>query len=92
MKIGNLEVSYQLPPVIIAEIGINHGGDLSVAKNMVHSAFTTGCRVIKHQTHFLEDEMTDEAKSIFPPNAEISIWEVIEKCALSPEEEIELKI
>ena len=91
MKIGNLEVSYQLPPVIIAEIGINHGGDLSVAKNMVHSAFTTGCRVIKHQTHFLEDEMTDEAKSIFPPNAEISIWEVIEKCALSPEEEIELK-
>ena len=35
--------------------------------------------------------MTDEAKSIYPPNADVSIWEVMERCALSPDDEAELK-
>ena len=35
--------------------------------------------------------MTDEAKEIFPPNDVRSIWEIMESCALSKEEEIELK-
>jgi N-acetylneuraminate synthase len=35
--------------------------------------------------------MTDEAKQIFPPNADVSIWEVMARCALSKEDEIELK-
>ncbi len=34
--------------------------------------------------------MTDEAKSIFPPNADVSIWEVMQKNTLSPDAEIEL--
>ena len=91
MKIANRIISYDTAPLIIAELGINHGGDLSVAKKMVDLASTSGCEIIKHQTHFLEDEMTHEAKEIFPPNANMSIWEVMEKCALSKEDEIELK-
>jgi N-acetylneuraminate synthase len=35
--------------------------------------------------------MTDEAKSIFPPNADVSIWDVMAQCALSQEDEAELK-
>ena len=46
--------------LVIAEIGINHGGDLEVAKEMVRAAFSTGCECVKHQTHFVHDEMTDE--------------------------------
>ena len=91
MRIANRIISYEEPPLIIAEIGINHGGELSVAKKMVDLAFASGCEVIKHQTHFIEDEMTAEAKNIFPPNADISIWDVMEKCALSKTEEISLK-
>ena len=91
MKIANRVISYETPPLIIAEIGINHGGELSIAKKMVDLAFSSGCEVIKHQTHFIEDEMTDEAKKIFPPNANISIWDVMAKCALSKSEEISLK-
>lgn len=91
MKIAGRTISYKDPPLIIAEIGINHGGNLFVAKNMVDLAFSSGCEIIKHQTHFLTDEMTSKAKEIFPPNANISIWEVIEKCALSKDDEIELK-
>ncbi|HAG25662.1 MAG TPA: polyhydroxyalkanoate biosynthesis repressor PhaR, partial [Rhodobacter sp.] len=74
MKIAHREIAPNLPPLVIAEIGINHGGDLAVAKEMVRLAHGAGCECIKHQTHFIEDEMTDEAKEIFPPNADVSIW------------------
>jgi sialic acid synthase SpsE len=91
MKIAHREISATAPPLVIAEIGINHGGSLDVAKQMVRAAHSAGCEMVKHQTHFVDDEMTDEAKQIFPPNADVSIWEVMARCALSPEHEIELK-
>ena len=91
MKIGERTVGPDHPPLVIAEIGINHGGSLDVAKEMVTLAARSGAECVKHQTHFVEDEMTEDAKQIFPPNANISIWEVMERSALSPNEEIALK-
>ena len=91
MRLGTREIGPNHPPLVIAEIGINHGGSLAVAKEMVRLAAASGCECVKHQTHILEDEMTDEAKQIFPPNADVSIWEVMARCALSKDDEIELK-
>ena len=91
MKIANRNIGLDHPPLVIAEIGINHGGDLLVAKEMVRLASASGCEMVKHQTHILEDEMTDEAKAIFPPNADVSIWDVMAGCALTLDEEAELK-
>ncbi len=91
MKIATRLIGPTQPPLVIAEIGINHGGSLDVAREMVRLAAGAGCEMIKHQTHFIEDEMTDEAKDIFPPNADQSIWHVMERCALSPDDEITLK-
>ena len=91
ISIGERKLGKDYPPLIIAEIGINHGGDLEVAKKMVLAAAQSGCECVKHQTHFVEDEMTDEAKSIFPPNADMSIWDVIDQCSLSRDDEIALK-
>lgn len=91
MRIKDRLIGPEYPPLVIAEIGINHGGCLDVAKNMVSLAAKAGAECVKHQTHFVEDEMTEEAKSILPPNADVSIWEVIERCSLTPEEEIALK-
>ncbi len=91
MKLGSRYVGPEYPPLVIAEIGINHGGDLDVAKEMVSLAAKAGAECVKHQTHFVHDEMTEEAKCIFPPNADKSIWEVMEECALSANEEIQLK-
>ena len=91
MKIGTREIGYGHAPLVIAEIGINHGGSLDVAKEMVRLAAASGCECVKHQTHIIEDEMTDEAKQIFPPNADVSIWEVMANCALSLDDEIALK-
>lgn len=91
MYVGHRAIGPEHPPFVIAEIGINHGGSLEVAKEMVSQAAKAGAECVKHQTHFVEDEMTEEAKSIFPPNADVSIWEVMESCALSIEDEIALK-
>ncbi len=91
MEIAGRKIGPQYPPLVIAEIGINHGGDLGVAKEMVRLAAASGCEMIKHQTHIIEDEMTDEAKQIFPPNADVSIWEVMERCALDHDDEKALK-
>lgn len=91
MQIGKRKVGPEFKPLIIVEIGINHGGSLDLAKKMVSLAAASGAECIKHQTHFIDDEMTDEAKLILPPNAEESIWDVMAKSALTMEDEIELK-
>ena len=91
MDIAGRKIGPTHPPLVIAEIGINHGGDLDVAKNMVRLAALSGCEMIKHQTHIIADEMTEEAKHIFPPNADVSIWEVMERCSLGPADEKALK-
>lgn len=91
IQIGQRSVGPEYSPLVIVEIGINHGGDIEVAKHMVKQAVRSGAECIKHQTHFVEDEMTEEAKTIFPPNADTSIWEVIERSALSRDDERKLK-
>lgn len=90
MLISQREISPMQPALIIAEIGINHGGQLDEAKRLVEAAAEAGAECVKHQTHFVEDEMTVEAKHIFPPNADKSIWEVIESCALGRDDEVAL--
>jgi N-acetylneuraminate synthase len=91
ISIGNRLVGPEHPPLVIAEVGINHSGSLTVAKEMVDAAHRAGAEVIKHQTHFVEDEMSAAAKSVVPGNADVSIFDIMESCALSSEEELELK-
>ena len=69
MRIGNRSIGPNEPPLIIVEIGINHGGDVVFAKNMVDLTASSGCECVKHQTHSVEDGITEEAKSTFPHNA-----------------------
>ena len=68
MKIGNRGIGANEPPLIIVEIGINYDGDVGVAKNMVDLTASSGCECVKHQTHSVEDGITEEAKSTFPHN------------------------
>lgn len=90
-KLGNRMVGPQYPPLVIAEIGINHNGSLASAISLADDAIDAGIEVIKHQTHVVEDEMTSEAKSVIPGNSDKSIYQIMEECALSEEDEISLK-
>ena len=75
------------PPLIVAEIGINHEGSLDLALAMADAAIDAGAEIIKHQTHIIEDEMSNEAKLVIPGNAEVSIYEIMDRCALSEQDE-----
>jgi N-acetylneuraminate synthase len=91
IKIENRKVGLDYPPLVIIEIGINHEGSLKTAFEMVDAAWKAGAEVIKHQTHIVEDEMSKEAKKVIPGNANVSIYEIMERCALNEEDEIKLK-
>ena len=91
IEIAGRKIGAEYPPLVIAEIGINHEGSLEVAKEMVDAAFRAGVEIVKHQTHIVEDEMSDAAKKVIPGNADVSIYEIMERCSLSEQEEFQLK-
>lgn len=91
IQIGTRKVGYDFDPLVIAEIGINHEGSLQTAFEMVDAAIDAGAEVIKHQTHVVEDEMSSDAKKVIPGNADVSIYEIMQRCALSEDDEIKLK-
>lgn len=91
IQINNKKIGFAYPPLVIAEIGINHEGNLTVAKEMVDAAYRSGAEVIKHQTHIVEDEMSQYAKKVIPGNTDVSIYDVMSRCALNENDEYELK-
>ena len=89
-EIGPIRIGNDNYPLVIPEIGINHNGDLDVAKQMVDAAARAGARIVKHQTHIVEDEMSKVAKNVKPGNSDKSIYDVMSMAALSEEDEYEL--
>lgn len=91
VEIGNLEIGTGKKPLVVPEIGINHEGSLEVAKQMVDAAHRAGAKVIKHQTHIVDDEMSHLAKTVIPGNSNHSIYDIMARCALGEEDEFALK-
>lgn len=91
IKILNRLIGHNNPPLVIAELGINHQGNIQVALKMVDAAHSAGAEIIKHQTHVVEDEMTHLAKNVIPGNSRDSIYDIMKRSALSEDEEIQLK-
>jgi N-acetylneuraminate synthase len=91
LKIGKRFIGKDYAPFVIPEIGINHEGSLKTAFEIVDAAAAAGAEVIKHQTHVVEDEMSHAAKKVIPGNADVSIYEIMERCALNEEDEKILK-
>lgn len=91
-EIAGRKIGIEYPPFVICEIGINHEGNLEVAKSMVDAAYAAGAECIKHQTHIVEDEMSGEAKKVIPGNTNVSIYDVMSRCALNEEDELALKM
>ena len=91
IEIAGRKIGLDFSPLVIAEIGINHEGSLQTAFEMVDAAQRAGVEVVKHQTHIVEDEMSAVAKKVIPGNADVSIYEIMERCALDEAQEIQLK-
>ncbi len=91
INLGGRLIGPDHPPLVIAEIGINHGGSFETACKMVDAAASAGVEVVKHQTHVIDDEMSGAAKRVIPGNANESIHEIMSRCALSEQYERLLK-
>jgi sialic acid synthase SpsE len=85
VTIAGRKIGPDCPPLVIAEIGINHEGSLDKAIQMVDDAFAAGCECAKFQCHVIDDEMIPN--SVIPGNAKESIWDIMARCALSEEED-----
>ena len=88
-NIADREIGDDCSPLVIAEIGINHDGDFEKAKQMVNDAYENGAECVKFQCHIIDDEMIPN--DIIPSNATESIWNIMNRCSFSEEQEIALK-
>lgn len=91
ITIGKRKIGPAFSPLVIVEIGINHGGSMKKAKQMVKDAHKAGAECVKFQCHVVEDEMVPIAKKIVPKHAKESIWNIMKKCAFSEKQDMELK-
>ena len=91
MRIGKLDIGQNFRPKIIAELGINHNGSLDEAKKLAELAASGGADFIKSQLHIPDAEMSSEAKKVIPSHCDKSIFHIMEDCALTIDEEYELK-
>lgn len=84
--IGNRMVGLDYPPLVIAEVGINHEGDVNKAIQMVDAAAAAGAELIKFQCHITEKEMipTDMTPGKI---SEEKLWDIIKRCELTEDEE-----
>ena len=89
IQIGDRIVGDNYSPFVIAEIGINHEGDFNKALQMIDDAKKSGAECVKFQCHIINDEMI--MNDVIPSNTNETIWEIMERCSLSEEEEFRLK-
>lgn len=89
LTIASRPIGRSHPPLVIAEIGINHEGSFEKAVRMIEEAACAGCECVKFQAHVIEDEMIPN--DVVPGNASESIWDIMRRCALSEEQDAKLK-
>ena len=65
----------------IAEIGINHGGDIKIAKQLINSAVNAGADAVKFQTYITEKRVSSDSP----------IFTILKNCELPFEAFKELK-
>lgn len=87
--IAGRKIGQKYSPFVIAEIGINHEGDFNKAIKMIDDAAAAGAECVKIQSHVVEDEMIPN--SVVPIHTKETIWDIMSRCSLTEEEEIELK-
>ena len=60
IRVGNKAIGDDQPCFIIAEIGINHNGDIDLAKRLISVAVAAGCDAVKFQKRTVEVVYTAE--------------------------------
>ena len=64
INIGDFEITEDGKPYLIAEIGINHNGDLQIAKKLIDAANATGWHAVKFQKCEPDISVPEAQKSV----------------------------
>lgn len=80
LKIGSASVGLGKPVHIIAEVGINHDGDMVKAVELVRQAKTSGADSVKLQTYVTEQRVPKDH----------AVYGILKQCELSHAEQKEL--
>jgi len=75
IKINSHEIGSSHPCYIIAEIGVNHNGDVSLAKQLIDASVESGANAVKFQKRSLPDLYRKEA--LDDPNIESQGFEIL---------------
>ena len=81
-NLNDFGINIQSNTFIIAEIGINHNGNIDLAKKLIDSASKTGCDAVKFQTYITEKRA---------PKGNDKVFNILKKCELPFEAFLELK-
>ncbi|TAJ24436.1 MAG: polyhydroxyalkanoate biosynthesis repressor PhaR [Nitrospirae bacterium] len=90
VRIGRHTVGEGHPPFVVAEVGINHNGDIKKALQMVRAAKEAGAHCIKFQTHITAKEMVHTDMTPGEISSE-SLWDIIQRCELTEADERRVK-
>lgn len=64
VKLGKYKVGDNYPTFIIAEAGLNHNGDINIAKKLIDEAKKAGCNAIKFQSFEKDSRVSNKVKSV----------------------------
>jgi N-acetylneuraminate synthase len=85
-SLGDRRIGPDDPPLVMAEVGINHGGEVEKAIALVDAAAAAGATLVKFQCHITEKEMVPTDMTPGDISTE-KLWDIIKRCELTPEEE-----
>lgn len=86
IQIGDHTIGPDSPPLVIAEVGINHEGSLKKAIQMVDAAADAGSPIVKFQCHIPDKEMIET--DMTPGDISTDrLWDIISRCTLNEDEE-----
>jgi N,N'-diacetyllegionaminate synthase len=95
VRIGRRLLGEGQPVFIAAEIGINHNGDMELAKRMIQAATEVGADGVKFQNYRAEDFLSDrtltyeyvsQGRTVVEPQ-----YDMFKRCELSREQLFELR-
>lgn len=89
-RLSDRTISEHELPFVIAEVGINHEGDIDKALQLVDAAVEAGAGCVKFQCHITEAEMVPTDMKPGKISNE-RLWDIIKRCELSEAEEWEVK-
>jgi N,N'-diacetyllegionaminate synthase len=95
IEIGNKKISSSSPTFVIAEAGVNHGGDMSIAIQLIDLAVDAGADAVKFQTFRAEELILQNIKKapyqLDTTDAGESQFEMLKKLEVSQSQNLELK-